>query len=418
MTAQIRERVADPAQAFIAIALAIDRHRPGYIDSCYLSPEIRERAARNWDAANIQRACDELLAHIAQQRELHPARRAYLAEQVRAMQHRVSMPADGHETLAEEARMLLDVAPRWIDESEFRADRAVIKDLLPRSDGDLVERLESYRAAASVQLAPGVPVFVEILAELRRRTAAAFGLPKAESLSISFYDDRSSLGYHRYLGEFRSQVDIHSGQSLDIPGLIRLLAHEAYPGHHTELALKEAALSRGQGWLEHGLTIVDAPACVVSEGIAVRGLSALMREDELIHWCAELMASCGQDPGEAARRVTIENARQRLRSIAGNAALLLEDTRGDENEVARYVRRYGLADTREAARVVRFVQDVRCYIFTYRHGGQLVDELFAVCRDRQAAFSRLLREPFTPSRIRAWVTHGEAHDAGFGQVAP
>jgi hypothetical protein len=418
MTGQIREHVADPAHAFIAIALAVDRHRCGYIDSCYLPPEIRERAARSWSVANIRWACDELLAQIAQQPELHPARRAYLIDQVRAMRHRVSAPAAGRETLAEEARMLLDVAPHWIDESEFRGDRAVIEDLLPRSDGDLVERLESYRAAAAVQLAPSVPVITEILAELRRRTAAAFGLPDAESLSITFYDDRSSLGYHRYFGEFRSRVDIHGGQLLDMPGLIRLLAHEAYPGHHTELAWKEAALSRGQGWLEHSLTIVDAPGCVVSEGIAVRGLSALMREDELIDWCAELMASCGQDPSEAARRVAIENARQRLRSVAGNAALLLEDTQGNEKEVARYVQRYGLADRREAERVVRFVRDIRCYIFTYRHGGQLVDELFAVCRDRRAAFSRLLKEPFTPSQIRVWAAHGEVHDAQFGQAGP
>ena len=55
-----------------------------------------------------------------------------------------------------------------------------------------------------------------------------------------------------------------------------LVAHEAYPGHHTEHSRKEVGLVRRAGHLEETIFLVGTPQCVVAEGLADLGIEVLL----------------------------------------------------------------------------------------------------------------------------------------------
>lgn len=52
-----------------------------------------------------------------------------------------------------------------------------------------------------------------------------------------------------YLGDYRLRIELNTDLPVNLARLSDLLAHEAYPGHHTELVLKEEHLYReGATW--------------------------------------------------------------------------------------------------------------------------------------------------------------------------
>jgi hypothetical protein len=253
------------------------------------------------------------------------------------------------------------------------------------------------------------PLLHEIIAELRRRAQARFPLPSDESFELQFVTGQPWHAYNWYLGHFRSRVDINTDLPLHITDLTNLMAHEGYPGHHTELSIKESQLVCEQDRIEHCVALINTPSCVVSEGIATRALSILMTDEEQIAWHAEeLFPRAGFSHLDACREHTITaNAADfgKLVGVGGNAAFLLHDQGASEDQVVAYFQQYGLLSVEEARKWVDFLGNplLRSYVFTYRYGGEMLDALLATQDDRDHWFARLLTEPVTPSQIRSWT---------------
>ena len=53
-----------------------------------------------------------------------------------------------------------------------------------------------------------------------------------------------------------------------------LVAHESYPGHHTEHCRKELGLVERAGRVEHTVFLVNTPECLMAEGLADLGVEA------------------------------------------------------------------------------------------------------------------------------------------------
>ena len=98
-----------------------------------------------------------------------------------------------------------------------------------------------------------MPVLNDLLPILRERTRAFVELPEGEELTIEPVTDEPWWAFNYYLGDLRSRVVMN----VDVPttglDLIHLAAHEVYPGHHTEHAVKEQLLARDQGAIEESL---------------------------------------------------------------------------------------------------------------------------------------------------------------------
>jgi hypothetical protein len=403
-------------ERYVKLGLALDEHLPGYIDAYYGPSAWRDeaRTANKRDLAVMAREVDELAAAIAGDSSMDAQRHDFLARQVRAMAACIDLlrrqPGEALPPLAEEAAALYDIAPEWTDESVFAEAHAALEELLP-GNGTLAERMTLKKKEIEVSVEQAAALLQPILAELRRRTQARYPLPEGESFEIQFVSGQPWGAYNWYLGHLRSRIDICTDVPLLVTGLCDLLAHEGYPGHHTELSNKEVRLTRKQGWLEHAMVTLNGPSCVIAEGIAVKALEAVMTDEELAAWhAAEIFPRVGLVHLDAQRELAIARAMQQLRGVSCNAAFLYHDRQEGREATAAYVERWGLSTPLEAKRTVDFITTPpgRSYIFTYSYGSDLLDELFAKRGEQQRWFTRLLTEPVTPSQIRDWIAIADA----------
>lgn len=393
-------RRMDIAERYIRLAHAIDAHSEGFIDGYGGPAEWADRTPR--DPAALKVEAEALIDEVGGIED--EARRAFLLVQARAMHTMTRRLTGAPLPYAEEARGLYDIEVPVADHAALDAALRELDAALPGA-GSLPERDAALRDRLAVREADLLRVSAPILDELRRRTRERFGLPEGENFTIGLVRDKPWGGYNWPLGNLQSLIEINTDLPVLLPALPDLLAHEGYPGHHTEHATKEARLVRGKGWREHSVQLINAPECVVSEGIAVNALRAVMDEAEVEAWLTgDLAALTGLDPEDIRVFLAAERARRGLGGVSGEAARMLHGEGAGEAEVLDFIRTYAVASEERARQTLRFIRvpNMRSYIFTYSVGGDLVRRY--VAKEGHAGFARLLTEPVTPGELRAAVS--------------
>jgi hypothetical protein len=262
--------------------------------------------------------------------------------------------------------------------------------LLPaRRSGDLAERYEAWRSAANVPPDRVVPALLEVADELRARTAALLELPAGEEVVVEEVRDEPWWAFNYYLGGLRSRVVVN----LDVPttcdDVVGIAAHEVYPGHHTEHAVKEQHLIRDRGRLEESIQLLPTPAALVSEGIAENGLSVVLDGDVPSRLTGIFRRRGLEYDYEQASAV--REARRPLRRLSLDAALMIHEDGASVEQAEAHLRRWGLVTSAYAAQSVRFVTDPtwRAYVINYSAGRELCH---AWVGGDPARFVRLLTE--------------------------
>jgi hypothetical protein len=388
------------AREYARLAFGIERHVPGYIDAWLGSEEERASLDAEQLPEEMVSAAGDLLASIASL-EAPESRRGYLSKQVEAMQATARGLAGEALPYREEVRLLFDIDPEATPEAVYDAAIVELERLLP-GDGPVVERMAEWKAGYAI--APNVArrVVDVILPELRERTAAIVELPADESIEIEMVSDQPWSGYNWYLGNARSRVDLNTDLPIHAFRLTELLAHECYPGHHTEHTLKER-LYTVEGLGEHALQLINTPECLISEGIATTAEGMVFAPQELVRFRRDRVYPAAGISGDPEREIAIAAARRELASVPGNAALLLHEEGRDEAEVVAYLRRYGLSTDAEARQRLRFIANPlwRAYIFTYHVGHDLITRWLdaAPGEERAARYRTLLTEQVYPSQL-------------------
>ena len=398
------------AQRYVRLALAVGQHFPWYVDAYFGPPEWADRASREGarPVDILMREASDLIAVLAGDggAAMDAQRCDFLARQALAMQTTLRTLHGEQLPIAEEVNALFDLSPKWIDEAVFEEAHRALDALLPAGES-LSQHMAIRREATEVGFELARPLLREISAELRRRTQTRYPLPLGESLELQLVSGQPYYANNCYLGDFRSRLDLNTDIPLHITELVYLMAHEGYPGHHTEFSIKDSRLARGQNRIEHCISLINTPSCVVSEGIATRALSTLMTDEEQVAWHEEeLFPRAGFTHLDAHHEHAIGTIMAPHGELAGahsNAIFLMHDRGVGEGEVAAYLQRYGLLSPEEARKEVEFIADpfFRSYLFTYRCGGELLDGLFAAQDDLDHWFARLLTEPITPGQIRS-----------------
>lgn len=384
----------DLARRYIRLAHNLDAHSPSFIDGYGGPAELADRTLR--PVAEVRAELEALQQDI--QGEPDATRRTFLEAQTRAMHTLARMLGGEALPYAEEIRGLYDINPVRADLGELDAALRELDAALPGA-GSLSAREEAVRGRVTVEPGDLLRVAGPILAELRRRTQQQFGLPDGENFSIGLVKNQPWGGYNWPLGNLQSRIDINTDLAVALIGLPDLMAHEGYPGHHTEHAIKEAELVRGRGWFEHSIQLINAPECVVSEGIAVNALDAVMSEKEVSEWLmGELASVAGVEPEAVQEALRVAQLKEKFKGVSGHAALMLHQDGASQREVLDFFQHYG-ATSERAQKSLDFISQptFRAYIFTYSVGGALVKD--AIKRGA-ATFGELLRKPMTPGELR------------------
>ena len=394
------------SEEFVRLALAIEEHVPGYLDAYYGPDEWMQEAkqAGKLPQTELAERTDRLAREVDQVSDWDMQRKDFLAAQLRAMQMSLRLLSGEKVSLTEEVQALYDVTPEWKDESIFVEAYKQLDELLP-AGGSLKERLERWNTSLRLPLEKIKELLPVIADRLRDCTREKFDLPEGETFHVEFVSDEPWMAYNWYQGDYQSRIDINTDIPTQINGLTVLMAHEGYPGHHTERCIKDAKLIRQRNYLEHVAVLINAPSCVISEAIATTALDTILTQAELTDWYREeLLPRAGLAHIDPRIMMEITRAEREIESIAGNAVFMLHDQNKSPQEIISYMQQHGLSTEEDAEHLIKFISDPlgRSYIFTYYVGKDLLDALFAG-RDRDRYFKRLLEEPVTPGQVREWI---------------
>jgi hypothetical protein len=393
-------------EKFVRLALALNEHLPGYVDAYFGPNEWSQEAqkAGKLPLPELTHRADQLATDVSQAKEWDAQRKDFLTHQISAMQMSLRLLAGERVSLVEEAQALYDIHPAWKGEAYFMEYQKWLDEILPKGSS-LRERLENWQNSIEIPIDTVRELLPYITSTLRELTHRKFNLPEDESFVVEFVSDQPWMAYNRYLGEYKSRIEINTDLPMRVHGLAITIAHEGYPGHHTELCMKEAKLIRQKDYQEHLLTLINSPSSVIAEGIATSALETVLTDQELEDWYREeMLPRADMTHLDAKQIMEITRAERKMRDLWGNAAFMLHDQKKSTGEVISYLQKYEMSTEEEANRAIRFMSGPldRSYIFTYTVGYDLLEELFSIA-DRDKYFARLLEEPVTPSQVRGWI---------------
>lgn len=422
----LAEPVADsgsaaPARAYVRLALRLDRVLPGVLDAHLGDPDEAARVAAEPAPRpdDLARETDRLRAALPGA-GLGAARTAFLDAQLRACRA-LAERAGGREIgFVEEVERCFGVRVARGDEDRYReAHRAL--DALLAGPGSLAERLAAFRDRDRLAAEHLPTALAAAVAALRERTAATLGLPAGEDVTLEVVDAAPWSGFSRWLGPRRSAVTVNGGIPHRVTHLPLLVAHEAYPGHHTEHCRTAAGVSAGGVRPEREVFLARTPQSLVAEGAAELGLEAVVGPG-WGPWNAGVLAAAGvpTDPDRAALGEAVEAVMAQLAPVRQDAALMLHAEGRADEEVVAHLRRWLLVDEARARRMLEFLAHPRwrTHTTTYVEGVRLLrpwltgteppgpagPDAGAVAREVVTArLARVLDDPPSPDELRAGV---------------
>ena len=401
---------------YLKLGLRFDRVEEGYVDSFTGDPALRRAVADEPppDPAALAVQAQRLLAlvpEVPRAGGFTEQRAEFIAAHLRALACAGRRFAGAAVGFVEEVRDYFDVQIARGEEDRYRAAHARIEEVLGGS-GPLTDRMAAHRRAEELppeRLEECIEAFSGALRDIVRTT---YPLRDSETVVYEIVTDKPWSGFNYYEGNYRSRVAVNADLRQQMANLPRLLAHESYPGHHTEHCRKEERLVAGLGQGEQTIFLVNTPQCLMAEGLADLALHAAVGPGWGA-WSAEIYADLGlRFDGDRAE--ALSEASAALAGVRQDAALMLHDERRDPDEVAAFLRRWLLVDDTRARQMLKFLSDPlwRAYTSTYVEGYRLLrgwlDNRPAGV-DVTERFGRLLDEPLIPSALR--------REAGF-QDAP
>lgn len=389
---------------YLLLGLRFDRIEEGYVDSFTGDQALRRAVAAEPapDPAELTRTARRLLDALPQV-QLERSRADYLGAHLRALECAGRKFAGEPVGFVDEVRDYFDVNITKGDPDRYRDAHAKLDNALGGS-GPLAERMQAYRAGEEIPPARLGECIDAFSSALRDRVRAEFPLDDRETINYEIVTDKPWSGFNYYEGDFRSTVAVNADLKQQMSNLPRLVAHESYPGHHTEHCRKEAGLVGKQNQLEQTIFLVNTPQCLMAEGLADLALHAVIGPGWGA-WASEIYADLGLTfDGERAE--AISEASAALADVRQDAALMLHDEHRDVDEVVAFLQRWLLVNDARARQALRFLSSPlwRAYTSTYVEGYRLLrgwlDARPAEVTLTQR-FTRLLDEPLIPSSLRA-----------------
>jgi hypothetical protein len=374
-------------ERYLLLGLRLGRHVDGLVDAYFGPPTLKERVDGERLVGPAELA-DEAGAL---------ARRApsgWLRAQLLGCET-TARRLDG-ESIAwsDEVERCYGVRPEHTDESRFEAAHEQLDTALPGA-AELGERYRAWMEAQTLPADALLQAATRFADALRTRTNELFGLPRDEEARIELVTDEPWSAFNYYLGGRRSRVVVNTDLPVYSFRLPELVAHEIYPGHHTEHAWKESLLVEGEGNWGEAIFLVGTPQSTVSEGIA-----SLAAEIVGAYEVASAVYADLGVPYDAATADAVREAREALDTVGVNAALLLYEGGASRDDAVSYLERWNLSPREHAEKSVEFLMHPtwRAYVSCYSSG-------YALCRrwvngDAQR-FRRLLTEQVSTADLAA-----------------
>ena len=417
----------DPiARDYLLLGLRLGKLLPGLVDSYFGPAGLKDQVAGEAPRPPIRlREQASLLQSRLSKEVTQPDRLRWLRAQLVSLEAQAMTLAGDPLPYSDSVACLFDIVPERPSEAVFDAAADDLARLLPAGTigGETVsERMVAWESRFAVDPAR-LPAVVEwLVGEVRDRTDRLMGLPVGERVEFAYVSGRPWGIHVEYMGGGRTRVDIDTDVPITPAGLIHMAAHECYPGRHTERAWREQRILEEMGRLEAGISLLNTPEAVISEGLASLGELVVASDDETGRMLIELYERSGlavaADPAaarEAAEtQVRIRRAATSLGSVTASAAFMLHADGVPRDEVALYLRHRLLTTPDRAEQQVKLIEDpiFRTQVLAGDEGERLLHRWFELgpTSERVDQLGRFMREQVTPGALTR-----ELSSIGFGE---
>ena len=397
------------AERYVKLVLSLGEHDSDYVDAYYGPPHWREEVRATKPSLDHVHAAalalrEELRLKPQPQGGLERLRFGYLARQTEALITRAEMLGGRKMTFDEESQALYDAVAPHLHESYFQNLNAQLAAEFPGS-GTLTERLEAFRKDFVIGRDRLDAVFQTAISACRAITQQRMDLPREESFTVEYVNDKSWSGYNWYQGNFRSLIQVNTDLPIYIDRAIDLACHEGYPGHHVYNVLLEKNLVRDRNWPEFSVYALFSPQSLIAEGSANYGIDVAFPSEERVEYeKASLFPVAGLDPARAGQYYRVHELVAKT-SYAGNeAARQYLDGEVSAEQAVQWLVAYALMSPERARQRVRFFDQYRSYVINYNLGKDLVKRhVEAIAGSdsdkRWRVFMQLLSSPTLPSNL-------------------
>ena len=387
---------------YVRLGLRFDRLESGFVDAYTGDPRVRAEVddepgptpqGLRDQARNLLRELDSA--------DLPADRTDFLRGQLTGLECTARKLSGEPVGFADEVRSYFQVDAVLGDPAVYAVAHQELDALLP-GGGSLAERYAAHRRREECPPDRLEAAVHALSSALRDRVRGQYGLPELETVRYEVVTDKPWSGFNYYEGDYRSRVAINADLPHRLSQLPHLVAHESYPGHHTEHCRKELGLVERADRVEHTVFLVNTPECLMAEGLADLGVQASIG-DGWGAWAAEILGDLGlRFDGYLAERLAA--AAEPLNRVRQDAAVMLHDRGAGTDEVVAYLQRWSLVSAERAAQQIRFLTHPlwRAYTSTYVEGFDLLSRWLAGRPAGQPVaerFLRLLDEPLTPAAV-------------------
>ena len=242
--------------AYVALSLRLRRLVPALVAPVAVDVATGRAVANEPPptAAELVRQAGRLAAALPDS-GLAPHRERFLAGQLAALEWRARLLAGQHVPFRREVRECLGLGVAPGEPDAYRAAHRELATLLPGA-GPTGERLAAHRRRDAVPL-DRLGLAVRALSAALRDRVAPWSGPAAGDVEYQLVDGAPWSALQAYAGHRRSIVRVNAASALGASRLPRLVAHEAYPGHHLECSRGETAV--GAGRVELGVSLLGKP---------------------------------------------------------------------------------------------------------------------------------------------------------------
>lgn len=361
----------DHAREYVRLVEALDVHEPGTI-------EWRIGGAPDHAAppavSEIGTRAAALAAHLRSRHgdELEPGRRRYLIRETEALAKRIADRSAGTPSVGDELALVLHGAARPLPDRSIETIRTELDTLLP-GRGSLAARLAAFEERFLIPPRRIPAVVAHAVARCRAETQQHIVLPAEESLTIDYVRRRPWLGYARYLGGFRTAMEVNLDFPLTVDRAITLACHEGYPGHHAYNVVREQRFARELGWQEFALMPARSPRSFNAEAFAAFAGSVALTEAARVALARDVLGPVAGLPlDEAVRHIHAARLVERLDVAIADVSGLYLAGDIDRREAAARLERDALMAHSEAT--LAFIDRYGAYALAYTAGRALLEQ--------------------------------------------
>ncbi|MHA2495650.1 MAG: hypothetical protein ACXAEI_09175 [Candidatus Hodarchaeales archaeon] len=400
-------KLDDFTEHYLRLALQLDRHIEGYVDAYFGPPELKTQVlSEDLPSPKVLSKSINQLLYRLEEVDYDQRRTAYLQKQVAAIETTIKKLNGEKLNFIEEVEGCFDIRPEKAEEDSFLAALEALDEYLP-GKGAITDRNDAYQKQFEIpqkQLPQILDLATEEVRQRSKTTIVSSELPENENMDIFTVTERPWSAYNWYLGQSQSKIEVNVDRPMDSLRILNLMAHECYPGHHTEHAIKEHLLYYQAGYGENAALLTLAPESLISEGIANYGRDLLFSRREALEWtAAQIFPLLPKQPVfDIETHLKILEANQAFDGLSSHIALLLYVDGCTKEEVVEFASKHSASTEERIQASLKFIQHPlwRSYVFNYFYGEIMVRQ-WCEKGDRERRFQELLRKQFWPSLLKS-----------------